>query len=240
MAFVGIVATGEVTLVAGHRVLVRLDTAVAGAAVGAEDNIVVKLEEAIAFIFPAEREVRSGHDLDEVHEIEAGFVGVLAGVVKRVHAMVGPRQERLLQAASDRVGEMGPEAKVMDDVSEVMGNFRVPVVLEVVHVHIAVAEAAPRGEVEVSDDLVDTQAAFDSASLVALLVETTRIVFQYTLLDIFSASETPLCLGIRLTHLVTRVAATWLRGVGRGRGTIAGTAIVGVEMRSLIFLVFPF
>lgn len=65
----------------------------------------------------------------------------------------------------------------------------VKVVVQVVHVHVAVAEAAARCDVEVAHDLVDADHAFDPAALVALLVEPLAVSLALALLHALAAPE---------------------------------------------------
>lgn len=191
-------------------------------------------------LLPAERQVRGGDDLDKVHVVEVGVHGGLDDAVERVDMVVRPGHVLVLVAKLFEGGgrQLRSEAQRVDGVAERVAalNGSVPVVLEVMDVHVAVAETATGGEVEVADDLVDAQAASDLASLVALLVQALGVVLARALLDVLAAAKGPRCLGVRLTHLVTRVTTAGLLGVGRGRGAVAAAAVVGVQMRSSLVL----
>ncbi len=104
----------------------------------------------------------------------------------------------------------------MDDMRERVASRRVPVVLQVVHVHVSVAEATAGRKVEVSDNLVDAQAALDAAALFALLVELLGVVFPLALLHALAPTEGPGGLGICFTDFVAGIAAAGLLRVGRG------------------------
>jgi hypothetical protein len=65
------------------------------------------------------------------------------------------------------------------------------VVFQVVHVHVAVGEGLSGSDMEVSDDLVDSNATLETAALLSLLVEVLGIVFALTLLNALSATERP-------------------------------------------------
>ena len=238
VALGGIVAAGEAALVARDRVLVRLDAAVGRGAERAQLGVVL-LAESRPRLFPAQRQVRGRHDLDEVHVVEVDVVGLLVGAVERVHVVVGPGEVLGAELLVQGVGQLGAEAEVVDDVGEGVLGRRVPVVLEVVHVHVAVAEAAAGGDVEVADDLVHAQAAFDAAALAALLVETLRVVFALALLDTLAVAERPGGLRIRLLDLLAGVAASGLLRVAGGVRAVARAAVVGVEVEGCLVRRMP-
>lgn len=238
VALGGIVAAGKAALVARDRVLVRLDAAVGRGAERAQLGVVL-LAESRPRLFPAQRQVRGRHNLDEVHVVEVDLVGLLVGAVERVQVVVGPGEVIGAELLVQGVGQLGAEAEVVDDVGEGVLGRRVPVVLEVVHVHVAVAEAAAGGDVEVADDLVHAQAAFDAAALAALLVETLRVVFALALLDALAIAERPGGLGIRLLDLLAGVAASGLLRVAGGIRAVARAAVVGVEVESCLVRRMP-
>jgi hypothetical protein len=57
--------------------------------------------------------------------------------------------------------------------------------------HVAVGEGFAGCEMEVADDLVNADAAFDTAAFAPLGVEALAVVFTLTLLDAFAATEGP-------------------------------------------------
>ena len=68
---------------------------------------------------------------------------------------------------------------------------RVVEVVEIVYVHVTVAETPSWCDMEVSDNLVDPQAAIDTAPLATLGVQPFCIVLAFTLLHILSTLESP-------------------------------------------------
>ena len=68
--------------------------------------------------------------------------------------------------------DLGPEAELVHDVGEGVAALDggVEVVVQVVNVHVAVAEAAAGRDVEIAHDFVDAEVAFDAAALLALRV----------------------------------------------------------------------
>ena len=138
---------------------------------------------------------------------------------------------------SQLLGQLGSEAELVDLVLEGMLDGALPVVLQVVDVHIPVAEAAAGGEVEVSDHLVHADGTGDAATLVPLLIELLGVVFALALLDALALTEGPGGRRVRLAHLVAGVAAAGLLGVLRGGGAVALAAVGGVEVDSVFFCI---
>lgn len=207
-----------------------LDTAVARVAKKAQAGALLIPKRGV--VVPVESKVRSGHDLDEVHEVVVGVVRLLVSVVEGVAVVVSPGLGPLRHLLGDGIGQLGTETEIVDDVGEVVLGVvgRIPVVLEIVDVHVAVAEAAARRKVEVSNDLVDAETTLDAASLLALLLQLLGVMLAQTLLDILALTERPRSLRIRLSNLLASVTAAGFLGVGRGRGAIAGAAVVGVQV----------
>lgn len=238
VALSGVVTTRQAALVARDGVLVGLDAAVVVLAELAEGGVRIVHEVAV-LLCPAEGQVGGRHDLDEVHVVEVGVVGDLLEAVQGVDVVVGPGQGLCAQLLGDLLWQLGPEAQLVDGVGEAVaaGDGGVPVVLEVVDVHVAVAEAAAGGDVEVADDLVDAQATLDAAALVALLVQPLGVVLPHALLDVLAAAKGPGRLGVGLAHLVTGLATSGLHGTRRGGGAVAASAVVGVEVLGGLFVV---
>ncbi len=224
-----VVAARQAALVARSRVLVGLDAAVGGRPERADGRVVL-LAEAGPALLPAEGEVRRRHDLDEVHVVVVDVVRLLAGAVEGVEVVVGPGEVLVAELLVQVVGQLGAEAQLVDLVREGVLGGRVPVVLEVVHVHVAVAEAAAGRDVEVAHDLVHPQPALDAAPLLALLVQPLAEVLALALLDALTPPEGPRLLRVGVLDLVARVAAAGLLGGGRRVRAVAGAAVRGVEV----------
>ena len=237
VALVGGVAAHEGALVRRHGVLVRFDAAggAVAEAVGAERGAVeVVVHGGGEQRVPPEREVRGRHDLHEVHVVEGGLGRLLLGVVERVRVVVVCP----LPAGGERVGELGPEAQLVDLVRHgVLFGVReagFEVVLEIVHVDVAVCEAAAWGDVEVADDFVDAHDAFETAAFAPLGVDALRVAFPLALLDVLAFAEGPLVLGVGGAHFFARVAAAFL-AFGHGDAA-AFAAVVGVEVFGFFLL----
>ena len=219
-----VVAARQAPLVARGRVLVGFDAAVGRGAEGAQSGVVL-LAEAGPGLLPAERQVRGGHDLDKVHVVEVDVVRLLAGAVERVEVVVGPGQVLVAELLVQVVGQLRAEAQVVDRVREGVLGRGVPVVLKVVHVHVAVAEAAAGRDVEVADHLVHAEPALDAAALLPLLVQVLAVVLALALLDALAAAKGPGRLRVGVLDLVTGVAAPGLLRVARRGRAAAGAAV---------------
>jgi hypothetical protein len=228
MALCGVVTARQAALVAGNGVLVSLDDAVGGLAEVAQVGALLGVEAVGSLL--AEGEEARRHNLDKVHVVVVGVVSLLLVTIQRVQVVVGERLEVLADAVHDLKGQLRTESQAVDCVGEVVADIGVPVVLEIVHVHVAAAEAAAGGQVEVSDDLVDTNASLNAAALMALGLELLGVVLALALLDALTLAKGPRCLRIGLADLLAGVAAAGLDGVRRGRGAVAGTAVVRVQM----------
>lgn len=83
---------------------------------------------------------------------------------------------------------------------------------------------------EVSDDLVDADATLEPAPFLTLRIKVFGIVFALALFHAFAAAKGPRNGGIGIADFVARVAAAGFGGSGRGRRTVAFTAVVRVEV----------
>jgi len=122
---------GEVPLVAGDGVLVRFNAALVVRVNGGAEQFIV-LRESRGGLFPAERKVSGGDDLDEVHEVEGLLRGGLFGGVEWVDVVVSPAawagiRVLLLHVCNNGLAQLGAEAQVVDFVGEGVG-----LVLEVI------------------------------------------------------------------------------------------------------------
>jgi len=231
-----VVAALETALVAGSRVLVCLHAAVVDVAEVAKPGKVLALSGVVLRWRPAQRQVCSGHNLDKIHKVIVGVAGALLGIVERVQVVVGPRVV-LRVPRSNIVGELRTEAQLVNLVLERVRNWAVEVVLQVVDVNHAVAETAAGGEVEVANDLVDADRASNTAPFVALLIKLFRIVLTLALLHVLATAKSPAFLCVCLADLVASVAASCFLDVVGGHGTVARTAVVGIEVGGLLSLV---
>lgn len=145
-----------------------------------------------------------------------------------------------LPAVREFIGELGTEAELVDFVGHgvalVFGEVLFEEVLKVVGVNVAGGEAAARSDVEVADDFVDADDAFEAAAFTALGVEAFGVAFTVALFDVFAFSEGPGFLGIGFAHFVAGVAAAGFYDAVGGWGATAFTAVVGGEVFGDFFL----
>jgi hypothetical protein len=121
---------------------------------------------------------------------------VLIGVVKGVDVVASPSSWAgvlvlLLHVRDDHLAQLWPKAEVVDLMGEGVRVFVLEVVLEIVNVHIAIRKRLSGRDVEVSDDLVNSDATLETAALLSLLVKVLGIVFALALLNALSATERP-------------------------------------------------
>lgn len=109
------------------------------------------------------------------------------------------------------------------------------IVVQIMDVHVAIAETPTRSNVEVADNFVDTESTLNPATFLALRVQTLRIAFQLALLDIFSSTKRPRHRSIRFTDFVASIAAAGLLSVWWGWSTVTATTVIRVEMVGFVF-----
>lgn len=98
--------------------------------------------------------------------------------------------------------------------------------------HLSVAETLPRRKMEVSDDLVDADAAFNPAAFAALLIELLSVVFALALIDVLAAPERPGSCGVGVADFGASIAAAGLRSGYGCVGAVAAAAIGRVQVVS--------
>lgn len=74
--------------------------------------------------------------------------------------------------------------------------------------HLSIAEAAARRNVEIANDLVDPEPSFNAAALFALSVQFLAIVFFLALFHIFTPTERPRNGGVSFAHLFASLTAS--------------------------------
>lgn len=107
--------------------------------------------------------------------------------------MVCPRHDFPLELVDDVIWQSWSKSKLVNSMGEWMStrNWGIEVVLEIVNVHVAIAETASWGNVEVSNDLVHAESSLNSAAFFSLRIEPLSIVFPLTLLDTLSLAKCP-------------------------------------------------
>ena len=145
-----------------------------------------------------------------------------------------------LPAVREFVGELGAEAELVDFVGHgvafIFGEVLFEEVLEVVGVDVAGGEAAAGGDVEVADDFVDADDAFEAAAFAALGVEALRVAFAVALFDVLAFAEGPGFLGVGFTDFIAGVAAAGFYDAVGGWRAAAFAAVVGSQVFGDFFL----
>lgn len=93
MTLLRIIAPGQAALMARNAILMRLHASIASIPECAKANTVILLPIRPVLrrlLLPAQRQVRSRHDLDKVHEIVVRIVRLLLGVVQGIQMVVRP------------------------------------------------------------------------------------------------------------------------------------------------------
>lgn len=186
-------------------------------------------------LLPAECKIRRRNNLDKVHVVKVGIASFLVDSVQRIEVVVGPRSSAA-HSRNNLWWQLWSKSQRVNDMSEVVRLHAVreiPVVLEIVDVHVSVAEASAGGKMEVSNDLVDLQQALNAAALFSLLVQSLRVMFSLALLHALASAKGPRRLRISLSNLVTGIAAAGLLSVSRRSSSVAATAVVGVQVLGL-------
>lgn len=145
-------------------------------------------------VFPTKGQVRRRNNLDKVHEVEGLFVGMLFGVVKRIDVVVRPTTRTrafvlILDILHNDIAQLRAKAKLVDLVRKSMRIFVLEVIFQIMHVQVTVGERLSGCNVEVSNNLVDADAAFETASFLALCVEAFSVVLPLALLYTFSTTK---------------------------------------------------
>ena len=233
LAVFGVYPTLSAALVKGDRVLVRLDATVGPAAKGPQLRIaIVRVGIRRRLLLPAEREIRRRDDLDKIHVVHVGISRHLPSPVQRIEMVVRPGQGLVTQPLIDLIGQLRPKAQVVDDMRKRMRAVGggLPVILQVMHVHIPVTETSAGGEVKVANHPVNSYAALDTAALTPLLIQSLSVALTKALFHVLTPPELPRRLRIRLPNLVAGVAATGFLRVTWRRRPEARPAIAWVEV----------
>lgn len=101
------------------------------------------------------------------------------------------REVLLCHVLHDDVAQLRAKTQVVDLVGKGVRVLVLEVVLQVVHVKVAVREGLPGGDVEIANDFVDLDAALETASLLTLFVKVLRVVFALALLHTLATTERP-------------------------------------------------
>ncbi len=84
------------------------------------------------------------------------------------------------------------------------------IIVQVVHVHVAVAETATRRHMKVANNFVDPQRTFDPASFLSLRIKAFRIAFSLALLNVLASTKCPGHRSVCFAHLLAGIATASL------------------------------
>lgn len=120
--------------------------------------------------FPPEGQIRCRDDLDKVHVIKRRIVRHLLGPIQRVDVVVRPGRALRAQFLRHTLRDLRPEAQLVDLMRKgvATGDGGIQVVVQVMDMHRPTAEATAWRNVEIPDDFIDSEAAFDPAPLLPL------------------------------------------------------------------------
>ena len=108
---------------------------------------------------------------------------------------------------------------------------RIQIIIQIMHVHCSITETPSWRNVEISNDFVDPESAFDPTALPTLSVQFFAVVFALALFDVFATAKSPGDRGVGFAHFFAGVAAAGLHSCGGRNGTIAVAAVLRVEVR---------
>ena len=196
MSLLRIIAARQTALVAGNAVLMRLQTSVLTKPERAETNTVILLLLCTLsrLLLPAQRQVRSRHDLDKVHKVVIRIIRLLPGPIQGIQMMIpGQSIPTPLNLPHQTLRQLRSKPQLMNLMTETVParHRRIPPLRQVVHVHVAVTKTPAGGNVEVANHLVDSQTALDAAPLVPLLGEPFRVVLPLALFHCRAVAEGP-------------------------------------------------
>lgn len=122
------------------------------------------------FRFPPKGKIGRRNDLDKVHVVKRRIIGHLLGPVERVDVVVRPGRALRAQFLRHRLRDLGSESQLMDLMRKRVstGHGGIQVIVQIMDMHRSAAEAAAGRNVEISNDFVDPEAAFDPAALLSL------------------------------------------------------------------------
>lgn len=116
-------------------------------------------------------------------------------------------------------------------------HWCIKVVVEIVDVHVTIAETTSWSNVEVANDLIDSDSSLNTASFLSLGVQSFSVMFALALLDVLASPEGPGNTSIGLSHFVASIAAAWFLCVRRRFCAVTSSTVVGVQMCCLIIVV---
>ena len=149
--------------------------------------------------------------------------------------MIGPwKLSFLAHLLCNLLGKLRTKAERMDSVGEEVAtlNRGIKKIVQVVDVHVAVAETSSGSNMEIADHFVDTNASLNAASFVSLGIQALCVVFTLALLHILTTSERPGHTRICLSNFIASITTASFLCVRWRVCAVTATAIVGIQMWS--------
>lgn len=141
----------------------------------------------------------------------------------------------LLHICDHFISKLRAKPQMMDHMGEGV-RLILEVVLQIMHMQIAIREALARGNMEIANDLVHADATFEAAPFLALLIEVFGVMFALALFDALAAPKGPRDRSVSVAHLVTSVATSGLGGVSGSGSAITFSTVAWIEMLGLVFV----
>jgi len=113
--------------------------------------------------------------------------------IERIDVVVCPSSRSrslvvLIHIRNHHIAQLRSESQMVNNMREGMAVV-LDVVVQIMNMQISIRETLSRGNVEVSDNLVDGDGAFESATFFALCVEVFGVVLALALFDAFATAE---------------------------------------------------
>lgn len=220
-----VVSAAKASLMASYRILVSLDAPINSMPVSSKPNVfLVDFGFSSPLAVPSEGEVGSRHDLDKVHIAVSGVTRMLLCAVEGIEMMVSPRLVLTTELLRNPVRQLWTKAHMVDSMRKRVSALhvrRIPVIGQVMNVHVAIAVTASWSDMEIANDFVYPHPTFDPAAFLALRIQFFAVVFAFALLNVFAAAKCPGDGRVGVTYFVTSITTSWLLRIRWGGGAVA-------------------
>lgn len=149
---------------------------------------------------------------------------MLLSAIERVEMVVSPWPILTTKLLRNPLRQLWAEAHMVDGMCERVTALQIrciPVIGQVVDMHVAIAVTASWGDMEIANDLVYPHSTFDAASFLALLIQPLAVVFAFALLDVFASAKRPGNRRVSVSYFVAGVTASFLLCVRWGGRAVA-------------------
>lgn len=220
-----VVSAAKTSLMASHRILVSLDAPINSMPISSKSNVfLVNLGLSSSLAGPSKGQIGSRDDLDKVHVAVSGVTRMLLCAVEGIEMVVSPWLVPTTKFLRNPLRQLWAEAHMVDSMRERVSALhirRIPVIGQVMNVHVAIAVTASWGDMEIANDLVNPHPTFDAAAFLALRIQLFAIVFAFALLDVLAAAKGPGDGRVGVAYFVTSITTSCLLCVRWGGGAVA-------------------